>query len=303
MVRQYLLFPALFLSACGLLDAGDPIVEAHRGGAAYFPRDSASAIHNAVAQGFPGVELDVVLTADEVPVLSHDPWLDQTLCTYADGRPLPQGKAARIFIRDVTQGALRAGFVCGGVRDETQPDAELVAEPLMTFDELIAAVRQAPSMLVHIDSKYEPGMTAGPDVFAEKILAHWRAAAPPNPWYVSADLPEAIAALEARGPVETSLGWPYVPADEQDQRYLVGLKGELWGATGLDTLASLARDAGADGIAVAYQLADRAQIEMARHAGLKVRLWTLDSKNLLETYCRWPVDSVITDMPKAAPCL
>jgi glycerophosphoryl diester phosphodiesterase len=302
-VRQYLLLSGLFLGACGFFDGGNPLVEAHRGGAAYFPRDSASAIRNVVAQGFPGVELDVVLTADEVPVLSHDQWLDQTLCTYADGRPLPQGKAARIFVRDVTLDELRSGFVCGGVRDETEPDAELVAEPIMTFDELIAEVRQAPSMVVHIDDKYEPGMTAGPERLAEQILGHWRAAAPPNPWYVSADLPEAIAALEARGPVETSLGWPHVPADEQDQQYLIGLKAELGGLTGLDTLASLARDAGADGVAIAYQLADRAQIEVARHAGLKVRLWTLDSKKLLETYCRWPVDSVITDMPKAAPCL
>lgn len=297
----------LLLLAAACAPNAAPIVEAHRFGAGEFPQNSLSALKNTVAKGWPAIEFDLVLTKDLVPVVSHDPWVHQTLCTRADGTALPQPKEERIFVKDLTLDELQSGFVCGGVPDESQPGAKVVAEPMISLAQVVEELRAAPSMLVHLDVKYEPGMTADADTFAREILAVWRGAALPNPWYVSANLPECLRAFKALangGEVPTSLIWPRFPPDSESQQVAIALKSEaMTGMLGFQSLVSLAKDAQADGLAIAYQVADREAIQTARAAGLKVQLWTLNSDPLLSTYCDWPIDGLITDLPGSAPCL
>ena len=54
-----------------------PRVVGHRGGGALAPENTLAGIRKAAAMGFGGVEFDVVLSADKVPVLMHDETLDQ----------------------------------------------------------------------------------------------------------------------------------------------------------------------------------------------------------------------------------
>src|SRR5690606_3618342 len=80
LLRHVWIVPALAVAtaSCGYLDAGaKPVVEAHRFGAAEFPQNGRAALRNALAKGWKGVELDLVLTKDRVPVVSHDPWVNQ----------------------------------------------------------------------------------------------------------------------------------------------------------------------------------------------------------------------------------
>ncbi|GIU83489.1 MAG: glycerophosphoryl diester phosphodiesterase [Acidimicrobiales bacterium] len=49
-----------------------PVLFAHRGGCAHRPENTLEAFSNAVAMGATGIESDVWLTADRVPVLTHD---------------------------------------------------------------------------------------------------------------------------------------------------------------------------------------------------------------------------------------
>jgi glycerophosphoryl diester phosphodiesterase len=49
-----------------------PLIIAHRGASKYAPENSLAAIRKAIALGVDGVELDVQLTKEKVPVLLHD---------------------------------------------------------------------------------------------------------------------------------------------------------------------------------------------------------------------------------------
>ena len=51
------------------------------------------------------------------------------------------------------------------------------------------------------------------------------------------------------------------------------------------------------------RLIDRRQVNAARSAGLNVQVWTPNSPELLEEYCKWPVSALITDYPELVPCL
>lgn len=77
------------LSACGQSDSlganaerasfvDVPFVSAHRGGAAYAPENTMIAYENAARLGVDDFEADMLLTADDVPVLMHDDTLDRT---------------------------------------------------------------------------------------------------------------------------------------------------------------------------------------------------------------------------------
>jgi glycerophosphoryl diester phosphodiesterase len=55
-----------------------PLVFAHRGGAKLAPENTLAAFDNALAHGADGLEIDVHLAADGVPVVIHDATLDRT---------------------------------------------------------------------------------------------------------------------------------------------------------------------------------------------------------------------------------
>ena len=290
----------MLLGGCGFIDAGaDPLIEAHRGGAGYWPQNSRTAMLGSIDAGYDGLEFDLVLTSDGVPVLSHDPWLHEDLCTTTAGDALGE----RIFIQDLELATLQADYLCGGVQDPESLDAEIVAEPVMTFDELLEAMVDAPEMLFHIDVKYEPDETPGPDVFAEEIMSRFVAADLPNPWFVSANLAELVLAFEGWGAdngvdVPSLVTWPRFTPDTSDVMVAVG--NELGASTGLVDMVSVADAAGADGVSVPYQVIDRQLAALARSQGLFVAIWTVNDQAMLQALQGWPIDAVVTDYPELA---
>jgi len=55
-----------------------PLVIAHRGASAYAPENTLSAFNLALEMGADGIELDVSLTSDGIPVVIHDDTVDRT---------------------------------------------------------------------------------------------------------------------------------------------------------------------------------------------------------------------------------
>ncbi|MGA9523091.1 MAG: glycerophosphodiester phosphodiesterase family protein [Myxococcaceae bacterium] len=291
---------AFLNTACGLADSpGEPRVIAHRSAAGYWPENSRTAVAGALAAGYPGIEIDLVLTKDLIPVVAHDPWVKGTLCTRVDGTPI--GEDEDLLVRDFTLDELHAKFRCGGVRDPATPSAELVADTHLPFEEFLQMLQGHPDTWVQLDIKYEPEFTADPQTFAEKILGRWEAAGLPNRVYASANLPEVLRAFKERKPeLETTLIWPRFPPESNSTT--IGLGNEFSNTFGFQDLMGEIEKADADGIAVAWQVADRHALEQVRAAGFRVGLWTVNTKALLTRYCGWPTDLLITDFPEDAPC-
>jgi len=61
-----------------MLDAGKPIVIAHRGASGYLPEHSLAAKALAYGQGADFLEQDVVLSKEGIPVVLHDIHVDKT---------------------------------------------------------------------------------------------------------------------------------------------------------------------------------------------------------------------------------
>jgi glycerophosphoryl diester phosphodiesterase len=63
-----------------------PLVIGHRGARGLFAENTLAGFAGAIALGIDGLELDVAVTADGVPVVSHDPRLDPNLTRGPDGQ-------------------------------------------------------------------------------------------------------------------------------------------------------------------------------------------------------------------------
>jgi len=61
-----------------------PLIIAHRGDSANAPENTMAAFRLALEKGADGIELDVMLSADGVPVVIHDSTVDRT--TNGSGR-------------------------------------------------------------------------------------------------------------------------------------------------------------------------------------------------------------------------
>ncbi len=100
--------PGDLLDADGLIDPERFEAQGHRGARGLRPENTLPAFEAALEHRMTTLELDTVLTADGVPVLSHDPALSPAKCRHADGSPLP----APVPIATLTVAKLQAGFIC-----------------------------------------------------------------------------------------------------------------------------------------------------------------------------------------------
>ncbi|GMU04720.1 hypothetical protein ASNO1_09720 [Corallococcus caeni] len=100
--------PGDLLDADGLIDPKRFDAQGHRGARGLRPENTLPAFEAALDFHMTTLELDTVLSADGVPVLSHDPDLSPAKCRHADGSPLP----APVPIATLTVARLQTAFVC-----------------------------------------------------------------------------------------------------------------------------------------------------------------------------------------------
>jgi glycerophosphoryl diester phosphodiesterase len=283
-----------------------PRVIAHRAGGGQWPQNSRTAVLNCIARAhvdtpesrYDGMEVDIVLTRDGIPVLSHDPWVHTDLCTTASGAPIKE----RILIRDKTLVQLRAEFVCGGVPDRDHPRVKPIPESIMSLEEVLAALKKAPEMLLYLDVKIDGELTAGPKDYARAIASRWQAARLPNRLYIEGPSAESLAAYrEAMGrdfvPV---LSYPAFSAAENAKWTVVKACLLTW--IRLRSPLKAAREAAAAAIAAPTWVMTRSAAAQVREAGLEVFLFTPNSRKELDRYCTWPVEGLITDYPGLGHC-
>jgi glycerophosphoryl diester phosphodiesterase len=300
---------ACYVSSSGPGEAmlqNSPVVIAHRAGGGQWPQNSRTAVLNCIrgtqAQSpetrCQGMEMDIVLTKDGVPVLSHDPWVHTTLCTTASGEPIRD----RILIRDMTLAQLQSQYLCGGVREQDFPRVTPRAEPIMTLDEVLQALKEAPEMMLYLDVKIDGELTAGAADYANAISERWQSAGLSNRLYIEGPSAESLSAYSAvmKKDFVPVLSYPAFSAKENftwtaiKARWLTKLR--------LRSPLAAARKAQAGAVAAPTQVITRQTAREARDNGVKVVVFTPNTGKDLQEYCRWPVDVLITDYPDLGHC-
>lgn len=252
----------LLLLACATPAAAQPLIAAHRGGAALWPENSLLAFRNALALGVDFLETDVHLTADGDVVILHDPTLDRT--TSGTG-PIAERRLA-----DLTSVRLRAAD--GGLTDEPLPT-------LGQLLDLLAPSRARLLLEIKVDTARRP--YAG---IEDKVLALIRSRGLAARVLIMAFQPDTlrrIRALDATIPTVLLINRARMERE------------------GAAALVQEARDVRASHLAIDHRVIDAVAIA-ARTAGLALGAWTVNTESDLRRMIDLPVDILISDRPDLA---
>lgn len=159
-----------------------PLVFAHRGAMAYAPMNTIPAFELAVEQGADGIEFDVWLSLDDVPVVIHDFELEKS--TDGEGRV---GSTAFEELRELDAGSWY--------------DEQYAGERIPTLDEVFEAVGQ--KVLLNIEVK---STTFRADHIVDAILGRIRAHGMSDRVLVSSFNPFVLRKMKLEAP-EIPLGF------------------------------------------------------------------------------------------------
>jgi glycerophosphoryl diester phosphodiesterase len=203
-----------------------PQIIAHRGASGEAPENTLAAYRKALALGVDGVELDVHLSADGVPVVLHDPRLERT--TSGQG-----------FVKDQTLAALKRldagrwfGEAFAGERIPTLAEALDLLRPVRVIIEIkngpifypqiaarvAAVVREVGHSRITVSS------------FDHPVLLDVRAAAPGIPTavlFVARPI-DPIGLARAAGATVLHQQWAFITGEMVDAVHAAGLTVEAW---------------------------------------------------------------------------
>jgi glycerophosphoryl diester phosphodiesterase len=245
-------------------------VHGHRGARAVLPENTMAAFEYAIDQGADAIEMDVVVTKDDVPVISHDPVLNPEICRSSGGNDV---------IRELIFAQLRE-WDCGSLVNPRFPNQKPVpGARLPALDEVLDLASRG-GFLFNIEAKTDrPELDPPPIHFAQLLL-------------------KSIDGRNLR---------PRVIVQSFDFRILIAMKqlapdirlAALYEDDRLGDFVSVARTAGTEIIAPEKALVTPTQVTAAHQAGLQVIPWTANTPQQWDALIAAGVDGIITDDPAA----
>jgi glycerophosphoryl diester phosphodiesterase len=277
-------------------------LQAHRGGRGLRPENTIAAFENAIAIGVTTLELDIAITADGVPVISHDPFVNPALARDGEGRWLAD---AGPLIRSLTLaelqrydvGRLNPGHAYGRTFAEQQAND---GERIPTLAALFARVRELGATDVQFDIETKvfpdrPGDTVAPDEFVARLLAVIRSAGMRDRVMIQSFDWRTLAIVQR---VEPGMRTVYLTTQGRgggnvaDPRWTGGLKRSEHAS-----VAHMVMAAGGSTWAPNFNDLDEASVRTAHSLGLQVVPWTVNAIADMKRLVDWGVDGLITDYP------
>ena len=151
-------------------------IQGHRGARGLLPENSTAGFLLAVDLGVTTLEIDVVAAGDSTVVVSHEPWMSETICSDPAGRAITDGRSHNIF--RLSYEAV-ARYDCGSrghpdfPRQEKQPAVKPRLLDVIDAVENYAAEREIEPLQYNIEIKSRPEwdsvFTPAPPAFAQLV--------------------------------------------------------------------------------------------------------------------------------------
>lgn len=263
-----------------------PDVHGHRGCRGLLPENSLPAFLKAIDLGCDVLELDVVLTGDGQVLVSHEPWMNSTICLSAEGDEMTPEQGRALNIHAMTLAEVQA-HDCGSLPHPGFPDQDDRSTYKPTLREVVEAVEEhallagMPTPNYNVEIKSDPA---------------WYGIHQPQPVpYTQA----VIAELDALGIADRAILQSFDPAileaayAERSDLTLALLVEESEGLN-----ADLAKLSFTPAIySPQFKLADAALLEQLRERGIELVVWTVNEPADIRRMLDLGVDGIISDHP------
>ena len=154
-------------------------IQGHRGARGLFPENTLVGFRKTIEMGVTTLELDLGLTKDFVPVVIHDPYINQNLCLNANGDSIITDKLGYgPLISNLTLKEIKT-FDCGSLNPDVSrfpepPRKNIPGEKIPTLQEVFDLLAKYPdkNIWLNIEIKVEPESQITPpiDIFVKAVL-------------------------------------------------------------------------------------------------------------------------------------
>jgi glycerophosphoryl diester phosphodiesterase len=245
-----------------------PLIIGHRGASAFAPENTIAAFERALGDGADGIEFDVRLARDGVPVVIHDSTLKRTAGIDAPIAALSSSDLSAIDVGSWFNRRRPARAVAAYAR-ETVPTLARVFQTV--------AMR---CQLLYVELKCDAAETTS---LVERVVAEVRAHDLERRVVIESFTLAAVAEAKRIAPhLRTAAAFERRP------------RSPLPAAR---TLLKRARDCRADELALARSLVSRRTVEAARAHGLQTVVWTVDHPSWVRRASAFGLRAVITNDP------
>ncbi|MBN1955403.1 MAG: glycerophosphodiester phosphodiesterase [Anaerolineae bacterium] len=239
------------------MTAERPLNVAHRGASGSAPQNTLAAFRRAVELGADGVELDVHLSADGVPVVIHDFAVENT----TDG----SGRVADLPLAALQELDAGAWF-----------DATFSGERIPTLEQVLDDA--GPRLLVNVELKALDGVDRGLEAVVAAVVE--RRGVPERLLFSSFE-PQALCRMQRLAP-HIPRALLYGPAPLSILTFL---------------RARRRRELKLAGVSPHWSLLRPAAVRRAHARGRRVTAWTVDEPQRMRRLVAWGVDAIITNYP------
>jgi len=299
-----------WIFVCNLLVASHVLafdLQAHRGGRGLLPENTLAAFEQAIRMGVTTLELDIAITSDGVPVISHDPALNPAITRDASGQWI---KARGPLIHSLTLEQVqtydvgRLNPANNYARDFPEQQAR-DGQRIPTLAALFKLVDDLGARDIHFDMETKinpqhPGDTLEPEAFVNRLLPVIRASGMSRRVMVQSF---DWRTLELLHQLEPGLRTMYLTADSPSSSTL---KDGSWTAGHLlkdhgGSVPQMVRTSAGSAAGVIwapnFNSLTPALVKEAQGLGLLVIPWTVNQNAQMLNLIEWQVDGLITDYP------
>jgi glycerophosphoryl diester phosphodiesterase len=279
-------------------------LQGHRGARGLLPENTLASFQRALQEGADTLELDVMLTADGMPVVSHDPALHPDLTRDAAGRWLD---ATGPLIRSLTLAQLQ-GYDVGRVKPGSKTARDFPQQQPADGQRIptLAAVLAlgTPQTRYNIEIKLDPRV---PEQFASAealVAAVVKAVADANvgPRVLIQSFNWNV--LQRSQQVAPALATSYLTIQRPNANTVAGpdwMAGFSLAAQG--SVPKMVKAAGGRWWAPNFRDLTAESVREAQALGLKVAVWTVNETADMQQMLALGVDALITDYPDRARAL
>lgn len=261
--------------------------QGHRGCRGLLPENTIPAFLRALS--YPEVqtlELDVVISADDRVIVSHEPWMSAEICQLPEGQPVPEGDANRISLRSLTAAQI-ATYDCGQrphprfPRQANRPAQKPTLQAVFAAVDRYCVQNNRPSPRYNIELKYEeilePFFVPDRNTFVDLVLADVAAWGKPELVTLQCFDPPTLAVIRAKAP-EIQLAYlDEFPGGLKEKMDAIGFIPPVYSPYEIHTDSSLVAEANA--------------------LGMRVVPWTVNTAERMRELLVLGVDGIITDYP------
>jgi len=285
-------------------------LQGHRGARGLLPENTLPSFQRALHLGVTTLELDIAITRDGVPVISHDPVLNPDLTRDAAGRFLEQRGPA---INTLTWAQLQA-FDVGRLKPGSNyarnfPDQQPIdGTRIPRLADLFDLVKRSGDDKVRfaIETKLtpdKPDETLLPEPFARAVVEEIRKAGMASRSQI---LSFDWRSLQAVQKIAPEIQTVYLTAQQSwlDNVGAGRAEGSNWTAgfqyRDHGSVPKMIKAAGGSHWSVHFRDVDAQKVKEAQSLGLKVLVWTVNDPALMARMLDLGIDGLITDRPDLA---